>query len=144
MAQEIQDQLFVGEVALKAIIEHDGKILLTRDIGQTNWDSPGGRLHFNEEPTESLRREIQEEIGVDAEIGEPFYADVFNPINNNKSFRPRFLLMYRATLIDPNRPFVLAPDEIEEARWFTREEIDSIPLWDEYRRTLQAYFAAKN
>ena len=39
MAQEIQDQLFVGEVAQKVVIERDGKVLLSRDVGLQKWDS---------------------------------------------------------------------------------------------------------
>lgn len=140
MALEIPEQLFVGEVALKAFIEHEGKLLLSLDVGQTNWDSPGGRLHFGENPIDGLKREVKEEIGVDIDVGEPFYTEVFQPINTNKSLRPRFLVAYRATLVDPDQPFVLAPDEIAEVRWVTREEVDSLPLWEEYKRTLEAYF----
>ena len=141
MAQEIQEQLFVGEVAQKAVITKDGKVLLSRDVGMTNWDSPGGRLHFGEESKAGLIREVQEEIGVDVEIGEPFYTGVFTPTNPNKSTRPRFLVAYHATLKDPSQPFVLAPDEIEEVRWVGKDEIASMPMWDDYKEMFKHYFA---
>lgn len=141
MAQEIPEQLFVGEVAQKVVIADGGKVLLSRDIGQENWDSPGGRLHFGEDPREGLKREVREEIGVEVEIDGPFYTDHFMPINKNKSLRPRFLVAYRAHLADPIQPFTLAADEIAEVKWFTKEEIKTLPLWEEYRRTLDAFFA---
>ncbi len=143
MAQEIQEELFVGEVALKAFIGLEDRVLLSRDFGMTNWDSPGGRMHFNESPKEGLMREVKEEIGIDIEVGDPFHTDVFTPINPNKSSRPRFLVAYYATPSDPSQPFVLAPDEIEEARWFTKEEAAAIPVWDEYRRVLEVFFDKK-
>lgn len=140
MAQEIAEQLFVGEVAQKAFIEHEGKVLLSRDVGQTNWDSPGGRLHFGEEPKVGLMREVKEELGVDIEVGDVFYTEVFQPINKNKSLRPRFMLAYRAKLKDPAQPFVLAADEIAEVKWVTKDEIGTIPMWEEYKRTLEIFF----
>ena len=85
-------------------------------------------------------REVKEEIGVDIDIGEPFYVDVFEPVNPNKSMRPRFIICYRATLKDSTQPFVLAPDEIAEVRWVDRDEIFSIPMWDEYVRMFKVYF----
>lgn len=141
MAQEIEAELFVGEVAQKVVIEHEGKILLSRDKGIDVWDSPGGRLHKGEKPKEGLAREVKEEIGIEIEIGEVFYVDVFEPVNPNKSMRPRFMVCYRATLKDPSAPFVLAPDEIAEVKWATKEEAMATKVWVEYKRMLEAYFA---
>ncbi len=141
MAQEIEGDLFVGEVAQKVVIEHEGKILLSRDVGIDVWDSPGGRLHKEEKPKEGLAREVKEEIGVEIEIGEVFYTDVFLPVNPNKSMRPRFMLCYRGTLKDPSQSFVLAPDEIAEVKWANREEAMATKVWAEYKGMLEAYFA---
>lgn len=55
---------FVGEIALKAIIENEEKILFVRNIHDREWDFPGGRLHVNETPEEGLQREVFEEVGL--------------------------------------------------------------------------------
>ena len=55
------------------LIRKNGKILLgLRPKGESlagSWEFPGGKIDAGESPEEALRRELQEEIGVEAEIG---------------------------------------------------------------------------
>jgi 8-oxo-dGTP diphosphatase len=57
-----------------AIIEKDGKILIARrnknDPLKGKWEFPGGRLEPGESLEECLKRELREELGIDAQIGE--------------------------------------------------------------------------
>ena len=61
-------KLFVGT---KAVIHHEGKVLLIRESEQYEdgaevgkWDVPGGRIESNEHVREGLLREVQEETGL--------------------------------------------------------------------------------
>ncbi len=51
-----------------AIIEHDGKYLITQRPKDAHnglrWEFPGGKLDFGEDPRECLEREIMEELGI--------------------------------------------------------------------------------
>lgn len=64
-------------VATKAIIKNEeGKFLVlfkseTEDINPNEIDIPGGRMKFGENPEESLKREVLEEIGINIEIEKP-------------------------------------------------------------------------
>ena len=50
--------------------EDENSIYLVTDSSENNslWDFPGGFLHYGEKPEDGLRREIREELGVEAEI----------------------------------------------------------------------------
>ena len=57
-----------------ALIVEDGKVLVCqRTRHQTmplKWEFPGGKIEEGEQPRAALRRELDEELGIDAEIGE--------------------------------------------------------------------------
>src|SRR5437870_9840272 len=65
------------QVALKALIVRDGRLLVVRERGETGaWELPGGRIEVGEESvphTEVLMRELREELGADfrCSIGAP-------------------------------------------------------------------------
>jgi 8-oxo-dGTP diphosphatase len=56
-----------------AIIEKDGKVLSTQRSESMSmplkWEFPGGKIKAGESPSECLHRELQEELGVEVEIG---------------------------------------------------------------------------
>ncbi len=57
-----------------AVIKRHGLILIARKKKNKKrgglWEFPGGKLHPGEKPEDGLRRELKEELGVEAEIGE--------------------------------------------------------------------------
>jgi 8-oxo-dGTP diphosphatase len=57
-----------------ALIVKDGKILVCqRTRHQTmplKWEFPGGKIEEGEQPRDALRRELEEELGIDAAIGD--------------------------------------------------------------------------
>ena len=63
----------VVEVAA-AVVERDGRYLITRRLEGTHlaglWEFPGGKILPGEKPEDALRRELQEELGIEAEVGE--------------------------------------------------------------------------
>jgi 8-oxo-dGTP diphosphatase len=56
-----------------ALIEKEGKLLVCqRTRHQTmplKWEFPGGKIEEGEQPRDALRRELEEELGIYAEIG---------------------------------------------------------------------------
>jgi mutator protein MutT len=56
-----------------AVIERDGRVLICRRRPDQDhpgkWEFPGGKLEPGEQPMESLRRELREELSVEATIG---------------------------------------------------------------------------
>ncbi|MCU0226219.1 MAG: (deoxy)nucleoside triphosphate pyrophosphohydrolase [Bryobacterales bacterium] len=60
-------------LVVAAVIKRNGRFLIAqrRSTGSfpLKWEFPGGKLEAGESPKQALRRELQEELGVDAEIG---------------------------------------------------------------------------
>jgi 8-oxo-dGTP diphosphatase len=60
-------------VVTAAVIERNGRFLLTERLEGTHlaghWEFPGGKCEPGETPEECLRRELREELGVEATVG---------------------------------------------------------------------------
>lgn len=74
-------------IATKAIVVHNGKVLLLHESGSyqdgTNigrYDLPGGRLHPGERFDEALRREVLEETRLEVEIKRPVAVNEWRPV----------------------------------------------------------------
>src|SRR5215470_2191701 len=61
-------------VVAAAVVERDGRILVTRRIKGTHlegyWEFPGGKCESGETLHACLNRELQEELAVDAIVGD--------------------------------------------------------------------------
>lgn len=141
MAQEIPGTHLVGDFGQKALISKEGKVLMCRGVGDTRWDFPGGRLHLREDLAEGLKRELKEELGIEAEVGEPFFVTVWY---GAKTGLPRVLIVYLVSLVDPTAVFSIAQDELEEVRWVGKEDIESLDITPEWKPALYKFFAIQS
>lgn len=64
-------------VVVAAVIESHGRILACQrrknDAFGLKWEFPGGKVQPGEQPAQALARELKEELGVEAAIGEEIY-----------------------------------------------------------------------
>lgn len=78
------------------VILQDGKILVCqRTRHQTmpmKWEFPGGKIEEGEQPRDALRRELEEELGIDATIGEEI-ARIKHEYRGGSSVELRFYLV---------------------------------------------------
>lgn len=109
----------VVEVAA-AIIQKEDKIFATRrGYGEFKgmWEFPGGKVESGETPEEAVVREIREELATEVLVGQCFEEIDYD--------YPDFHLHMRCYLCT-----VKAGDlkllEHSEARWLSREDLDSV------------------
>ncbi len=129
MALDDHHKHFTGQIAQKALIERDGKILLVqypegeKYIGG-KWDLPGGRLHVGETALEGVIREVEEEIGVPVVIEDVLVTGV-NVIREDLQI---FFVMYRAHLVDANATLAPEVGEIGKVEWRDMAEVFTLPF----------------
>lgn len=129
---------FEGKVAQKAVIFRDDKVLVVRDPREKQeiWEIPGGRLNVGENPKEGLIREIKEELGVTATIGDVIYLTQFL---QGSEQRNALMIAYEVT-IPPEAELKFNDGEVCEARWVSADEVMDLNLFKEYKDTLNLYF----
>lgn len=98
----------------------DGRLLLVKrgiEPFKGLWDTPGGFMESGEEPEETARRELREETGLDADIGEVLaivpdtYGEQLTTIN----------IFYRATVADVSA--ASAASDVSELGWFSADKL---------------------
>jgi ADP-ribose pyrophosphatase YjhB (NUDIX family) len=124
---EDKDKHFLGNVAQKAIIERDGKILVCRGIGDKVWELPGGRLHTEEVPAEGIAREIREELGLEIKDIKPFRVE---RSFHYKSNAYQVLIAYTCTC--DSTDIQVDATELEEIKWVSKEELQTLPMFDTF------------
>lgn len=116
-----------------ALLRHDGRVLVLRQLHRTGWSLPGGLVDRGEEPAEAVVREVQEETGLSVLPGDVMATVV--------STRLRHIDMIYVIDCD-RRPQVRPASEAVAADWF---DLDHIPDPDgPTRRILAAVRAAES
>ena len=100
------------------LIKNENKYLLEQATERNNykWAIPGGHVLSGETPEETLKRELDEELGLNNlnykkldTIKFPYNSYIFN-------------VFYSETIIDIDS-LVLQPDEVTQVKWYSKEEI---------------------
>src|ERR1051326_766668 len=106
-----------------ALIVRDNKILIcqrTEDQAMPlKWEFPGGKVERDEDLKDALRRELEEELGIDAEIGSKIAA-IQHSYASGASLALYFYRVDRFKNEIENRIF-------REVRWVDRKEL---PTYD--------------
>lgn len=129
------------------------KILLVKHSDYDKWLQPGGHIEEDETPEEAAVREVFEETGLKIKlIGEHFprEEDLIRPLGvqcNRKTDGTRFIdIIYAAKPIN-NDDDIKLNDESTEIGWFTRNELERIPVFQDVKITmdyiLRTYFGEK-
>jgi 8-oxo-dGTP diphosphatase len=122
-------------VVTAAVIERAGGYLVTRRQRGVHlegyWEFPGGKCEAGESLAECLRRELMEELGVDAEVGDELLA-----VTHDYPERRVELHFLSCTLAG-----VPTPRLGQEMRWVPRAELTTLqfpPADDELIAQLMA------
>jgi len=137
-----EDELFF--VGQKAIIEHNGSILLLNDpdIGD---DLPGGKIQKGETDfVKALQREVCEETTLEIKVGKPLSTD-YKPIAHPQNTRDRgkfiFVVFYSCEYVSGE---VGLSDEHDAFKWITKENYKTEVTSEWILKQLDTYFEFKD
>ncbi|PYX94666.1 MAG: NUDIX hydrolase [Acidobacteria bacterium] len=122
-----------------ALILKDGKVLVCqRTRHQTmplKWEFPGGKIEEGEQPRDALHRELDEELGIDARIGEEV-ARIQHEYKGGGAVELRFYVVHNYNGELENRIF-------RDVRWAKRSELPSYDFLEADRELVQDLAAGK-
>mgnify|MGYP001581036981 FL=1 len=107
------------KVAAAVVVEHDGKILLTRRVNDPQrglWTVPGGFVDAGEDPKEAAVRECEEETGLKVEVTE--LLDVIAGREHTRG--ASFVIFYRGRVISGT---LAAHDDADDVGFFAKGEL---------------------
>jgi 8-oxo-dGTP diphosphatase len=122
-----------------ALIEKEGKLLVCqRTRHQTmplKWEFPGGKIEEGEQPREALRRELDEELGIDATIGDEV-ARIRHEYKSGNSVELRFFVVHQFRGELENRIF-------RDMKWAERSELPAFDFLEADRKLVSDVAAGR-
>jgi 8-oxo-dGTP diphosphatase len=110
-------------VVAALILNHEGKILVCQrtrhQVMPMKWEFPGGKIEQGEQPRDALRRELEEELGILAKIGEEV-ARIQHVYKGGGSVELRFYVVHEYQGEIENRIF-------RDVQWADRKDL---PAYD--------------
>jgi 8-oxo-dGTP diphosphatase len=118
-------------VVLAGVIERNGAFLLTRRLKGTHlagtWEFPGGKCEPNESHEACLGRELAEELGVGAEVGEEIFTITH-------AYAERTVELHFRKCAIAGEPRTLLGQEM---RWVPREELHTLEFPEADRELIE-------
>ena len=110
-----------------ALVVHDNRVLLVRNIrGVTRgrYLLPAGRVNTGEMPDQAAARETFEETSLRVEIDGLMGVRIWAMDDGEHNY----FFMFRAKLLSPISDLRPNLEEIDDARFFTKEELDALSV----------------
>ena len=110
------------------LVVHEDKILLTQRKGVPHiWELPGGKVEFNEEPSNAVVREVQEETGYEVEVLVRNRRLAMLPLSYSikvNSYLQIILLCFECKLVGGE--LLIAKSEVDDVQWFSVNELPNV------------------
>ncbi len=119
-----------------AIFRENGKTLVCQRKKTARyalkWEFPGGKVENNESAVACLKRELKEELGIEAEVGDLYFRQEYTYPDSGS-----FEILYY--LVRSYRPMAegLRDDAYEQIRWIPEYELKEIEMLEGNRAVVK-------
>jgi 8-oxo-dGTP diphosphatase len=116
-------------IGVGAVIVEGDRVLLVRRATEPlrgEWSVPGGMLELGEKLRDGIRREVEEETGLEVETGE--VLDVFDSIFTDTLGRTQYHYVLIDYLCRPISGEARAGSDVSDVRWVSAEALTAMEL----------------
>ncbi|MFB6469133.1 NUDIX domain-containing protein [Cytobacillus sp. Hz8] len=111
-------------VVVKGVIFYKGKVLIVKRslndrVGGGTWECVGGKLDFGEDLEDALKREIQEEVGIDVTVERVLFASTFH----TEPTRQVVVITY---LCQTQNEKIVLSEEHSDFLWATKQQLRTL------------------
>ncbi len=122
------------QVGAGAVIVRDGKVLLAKrkgSHGEGSYGTAGGHVEFGETPTETVKREAMEELGIELKNVR------FASCTNMQKYGKHYIDISFVAEILRGEPKIMEREKIASVDWYDLEDLPE-PLFEPVRIVLEA------
>ncbi|RIJ66973.1 NUDIX hydrolase [Rummeliibacillus sp. POC4] len=120
------------------VLIKDGHVLIHKNVDDSFWALPGGRVKISEEAQIGLQREFQEELGIDVQI-ERLLWSVENFFEYNDTHFHEIGFYYQVTANDDYevnaKPFYGIEGERLIYKWIPISQLDKVKIYPEFLKS---------
>lgn len=124
-------------ISVKGIIIEDGKVWLRKNE-RNEWELPGGKLDEGEQPEQTVRREMKEELGFQVLVKDIVQAHVYIIQKSVDEKRGVLVVSYFCEIESKTGEFELEGEAGKaEFKAFPLEEVSKLPMPDFYKDAIK-------
>src|SRR3989338_2988400 len=133
-------------ISVKGIVFEENSVWLRKNE-RNEWELPGGKIDRGEQPTQTVKRELKEELGFEAEVIKIIHVWMHQVQKSKDGSSGVLVLSYLCRLLSKNGAFETEGEAGKsEFRKFSLDEIEKLNLpefykdaihlgWNEFSRT---------
>ena len=132
------NQIYTVPISVKGIVFEDDKVWLRKNERQ-EWELPGGKLDVGEQPTETVVREMEEELGLEVTVSDLVHAHLYQIKQSNDESKGVLVISYLCSIVKKVSDF----EHVGEAgpaefKAFIIEDIMGLKMPEFYKEAIQS------
>lgn len=135
---------YKAPISVKGIVYDEGEIWLRKNQ-RNEWELPGGKIDEEEQPMETVARELKEELGFDVEPVKIIYAWMYKIENSEDESLGVLVLSYLCRLKKKSGSFE-TEGEAGKAEFgkFSMDKIEKLNMPDFYKEAIRISWIEHN